>query len=147
MRSMNESPATPRHRPVEIAPETWVIQATIGEGVAPQAIHMNSMVIRAEEPVVVDTGCPIHRDQYFEDLFGLARPTRSDRERPLDRREGSRGGGGCGHGPRHRGLVAVFVPPQSGIHLGVGRMTLVRTGRARRTRARQSLRCRTDETV
>lgn len=64
----------PRHRPVEIAPETWVIQATVGEGVAPQAIHMNSMVIRCAEPVVVDTGCPIHRDQYLEDLFAIVEP-------------------------------------------------------------------------
>lgn len=71
---MTESPVPPRHRPVEIAPETWVIQATVGEGVAPQAIHMNSMVIRAEEPVVVDTGCPIHRDRYLEDLFDLVDP-------------------------------------------------------------------------
>jgi flavorubredoxin len=67
-------PAGPRHLPVEIAPETYVIQATVGEGVAPQAIHMNSMVIRGAEPVVVDTGCPIHRDQYLEDLFGLVAP-------------------------------------------------------------------------
>ena len=67
-------PAAPRHRPVEIAPETFVIQATVGEGVAPQAIHMNSMLIRGEEPVVVDTGCPIHREQYLDDLFGLVDP-------------------------------------------------------------------------
>lgn len=77
MRPMTEAPvapAGPRHRPVEIAPETWVIQATVGEGVAPQAVHMNSMLIRAAEPVVIDTGCPIHRDQYLEDLFGLVEP-------------------------------------------------------------------------
>ncbi len=77
MRSMTAQPtppAGPRHRPVEIARETWVIQATVGEGVAPQAIHMNSMLIRGEEPVVVDTGCPIHRDHYLEDLFGLVDP-------------------------------------------------------------------------
>jgi flavorubredoxin len=69
-----EPASRPRHRPVEIAPETWVIQATVGEGVAPQAIHMNSMVIRGAEPVVVDTGCPIHRDQYLEDLFAIVEP-------------------------------------------------------------------------
>lgn len=63
-----------RQEPVEIAPDTWVIQATVGEGVAPQAIHMNSMLIRAEEPVVVDTGCPIHREQFLEDLFSLVDP-------------------------------------------------------------------------
>lgn len=69
-----EPAAPPRHRPVEIAPDTWVIQATVGEGVAPQAIHMNSMVIRGAEPVVVDTGCPIHREQYLEDLFAIVEP-------------------------------------------------------------------------
>jgi len=70
-----QAPAAPRrHRPVEVAPETWVIQATVGEGVAPQVVHMNSMVIRGAEPVVVDTGCPIHRDQYLEDLFGIVEP-------------------------------------------------------------------------
>lgn len=69
------APSPPvRHRPVEIAPDTFVIQATVGEGVAPQAIHMNSMVIRGAEPVVVDTGCPVHRKQYLEDLFALVEP-------------------------------------------------------------------------
>lgn len=64
----------PRHLPVEIAPETWVIQATLGEGVEPQAVHMNSMVIRGSEPVVVDTGPPQNRDRYLEDLFSIVDP-------------------------------------------------------------------------
>ncbi len=59
---------------MEIAPETFVIQATQGEGTAPQAVHMNSMLIRGSEPVVVDTGCPAHREQYLEDLFSLVDP-------------------------------------------------------------------------
>lgn len=63
-----------RHEPVQIAPETWVIQATHGEGIAPIAVHMNAMVIRGAEPVVVDTGAPVNRDQYLEDLFGLVEP-------------------------------------------------------------------------
>ena len=67
-------PAPIRHHPMEIARDTWVIQATHGEGVAPQAVHMNSMVIRGAEPVVVDTGAPIHRDQYLEDLFSIVEP-------------------------------------------------------------------------
>ena len=65
---------TPRHHPMEIAPETWVIQATQGEGTAPMAVHMNAMVIRGTEPVVVDTGCPVNREQYLEDLFGIVEP-------------------------------------------------------------------------
>jgi flavorubredoxin len=67
-------PPSPRHLPVEVAPETWVIQATVGEGVAPQAVHQNAMVIRGAEPTVVDTGCAIHRDTYLEDLFSIVEP-------------------------------------------------------------------------
>ncbi len=67
-------PVPPRYHPMEIAPETWVIQATVGEGVAPQAVHLNAMVIRGAEPVIVDTGCPVFRDQYLEDLFEIVEP-------------------------------------------------------------------------
>ncbi len=74
MTSTDISPAPPRHHPMEIAPETWVIQATQGEGTAPQVVHMNAMVIRGAEPVVVDTGCPVHRDQYLADLFSIVEP-------------------------------------------------------------------------
>lgn len=68
------APTPPRHRPVEIAEDTWVIQATVGEGVNPMAVHMNSMVIRGSEPVVVDTGMPTNRANYLEDLFGIVEP-------------------------------------------------------------------------
>lgn len=67
-------PAAVRHRPVEIGPDTFVIQAAMGAPGAPQVVHMNSMVIRAAEPVVVDTGCAVHRDTYLEDLFSLVDP-------------------------------------------------------------------------
>lgn len=66
--------APPRHHPVEIAPETWVIQATQGEGTAPMTVHLNSMLIRGAEPVIVDTGCPVNRDRFLEDVFGLVDP-------------------------------------------------------------------------
>lgn len=64
----------PRHLPIEIAPETFVIQDTTGEGVAPQVVHLNSMVIRGREPVIVDTGHPANRDRFLEDLTGLVDP-------------------------------------------------------------------------
>ena len=38
------------------------------------AVHLNAMVIRGSEPVVVDTGAPVNRDQYLEDLFSLVEP-------------------------------------------------------------------------
>ncbi len=63
-----------RHRPVQIAPDTFVIQATQGEGEGPLAVHLNAMVIRGSQPVVVDTGAPVHREQYLEDLFALVEP-------------------------------------------------------------------------
>lgn len=64
----------PRHLPVEIAPETWVIQDTLGEGTAPSVVHLNSMVIRGEQPIVVDTGVPENRDRFLEDVFGIVDP-------------------------------------------------------------------------
>jgi flavorubredoxin len=64
----------PRHLPVCVAPETWVIQDTQGEGVAPVAVHLNAMVITGPEPIVVDTGAAPNRDRYLEDLFGIVDP-------------------------------------------------------------------------
>lgn len=60
--------------PTEIARDTYVIHNTYrGQG-APVAVSINAMVIRGQEPVVVDTGAPIHRDSYLEDLFSLVDP-------------------------------------------------------------------------
>jgi flavorubredoxin len=67
-------PRPPRHHPVRIAPDTWVIQATHGEGVNPLAVHMNSMVICGREPVVVDAGCPTNSERYLEDVFSIVEP-------------------------------------------------------------------------
>ena len=69
------TPDKPRHLPVQVAPETFVIQDTQGEGVAPMAVHINSLVIRGSEPVVVDTGMPTNRARYLDDLFGLVDPS------------------------------------------------------------------------
>ena len=75
MTTINPTPTAVRHQPVQIAPDTWVIQATHGEGVAPLAVHLNAMVIRGTQPVVVDTGAPVNRHQYLADLFDLVDPT------------------------------------------------------------------------
>jgi flavorubredoxin len=74
MTALSPIPSGIRHEPVQIAPETWVIQATHGEGTAPLAVHMNAMVIRGSQPVVVDTGAPVNRDRYLSDLFHLVEP-------------------------------------------------------------------------
>ena len=70
---MNPFPKT-HQAPTEIAPDTFVIHDHSGEGHAPVMVPINSMVIRAEEPVVVDTGFADNREQYLEDVFGLVDP-------------------------------------------------------------------------
>ena len=63
-----------RYRPTEIAPDTFLIHNHEGEGEAPVSVPLNTVLIRAAEPVVVDTGMKENRDDYFEDLFGLVEP-------------------------------------------------------------------------
>jgi flavorubredoxin len=63
-----------RHAPLQIADDTFVVQAAVGEDDSPFTVHMNSMVIRAEQPVVVDTGTPLHRDQFLDDVFSIVEP-------------------------------------------------------------------------
>jgi flavorubredoxin len=60
--------------PTEIAPDTFVIHDHTGEGVAPVMVPINSMLIRGDEPVVVDTGFADNQDQFLTDVFGLVEP-------------------------------------------------------------------------
>lgn len=62
-----------RQDPLEVAPDTFVVRAAMrsfGGG----ATSLNSMVIRAREPVVVDTGIVTSRDDWFGDVFSLVAP-------------------------------------------------------------------------
>jgi flavorubredoxin len=63
-----------RLEPTRIADETFLIHDHQGEGSAPVCVALNAMVIRATEPVVVDTGVAENRDQYLSDVFGLVEP-------------------------------------------------------------------------
>jgi flavorubredoxin len=67
------SPAAPVTRPVPVAPETWLIPnlAAADRGTY---VPVNSMLIRGDEPVVVDTGAPIHREHWLEQVFSLVEP-------------------------------------------------------------------------
>ena len=56
------------------AVDTFLIHDHQGEGYAPVVVALNSMVIRAAEPVVVDTGMAENRDQYLADVFSLVEP-------------------------------------------------------------------------
>ncbi|MCZ2110279.1 MAG: MBL fold metallo-hydrolase [Dehalococcoidia bacterium] len=66
---------SPNHyEPLEIAPETFLIRELTGEGVAPVNVYINSLVIRGEEPVIVDTGTFVNRERWLNDVFSLVDP-------------------------------------------------------------------------
>ena len=67
-------PHKTRLEPTEIAPETFLIHDHQGEGEAPVVVALNSMVIRAAEPVVVDTGMASNEQQYLDDVFSIVEP-------------------------------------------------------------------------
>lgn len=60
--------------PTPITSDTFLIHDHQGEGTAPVAVALNSMVIQAAEPVVVDTGEAANRDQFLADVFSLVEP-------------------------------------------------------------------------
>jgi flavorubredoxin len=60
--------------PTQVAPETFLIHDHVGEGEGPVAIPVNSLVIRAEEPLLVDSGFESNREQYLDDVFSLVDP-------------------------------------------------------------------------
>ena len=69
-----DNTAVPRTSPVQVAPETFLIPnlAHAGEGMY---LPVNSLLIRGSEPIVVDTGAPIHRERWLEQVFGLVEPS------------------------------------------------------------------------
>ena len=60
--------------PTEVAPDTFVVHQVQPALGAPLFVYINSMVIRGEEPVIVDTGTPANRAQWQEDVFALVDP-------------------------------------------------------------------------
>jgi flavorubredoxin len=60
--------------PTEVASDTFVIhqvQPALGQ---PLSVYINSMVIRGEQPVIVDTGTPANREQWMQEVFALVDP-------------------------------------------------------------------------
>jgi flavorubredoxin len=60
--------------PERIAPDTYVIRQLGGEGVNPVAVHLNSMVITGEEPVIVDTGVSLTQESWMDATFSIVDP-------------------------------------------------------------------------
>ncbi|MFN2592287.1 MAG: MBL fold metallo-hydrolase [Candidatus Dormibacteria bacterium] len=60
--------------PYTIADETFILPSVFpipGIGL----LYLNAMVIRGAEPVLVDTGAPVFRDEYLNAAFSLIEPT------------------------------------------------------------------------
>lgn len=63
----------PRQLPLMVAPDTFVIRA-VSPSVGGTWTNLSSMIIRAAEPIIVDTGMVIHRTVWFDDVFSLVAP-------------------------------------------------------------------------
>ncbi|WP_426574733.1 MBL fold metallo-hydrolase [Aquihabitans sp. McL0605] len=60
--------------PEQVAPDTWVVRQLAGEGLGPVATYVNSSVITGAEPVIVDCGPAITRDEWLETTFSIVDP-------------------------------------------------------------------------
>lgn len=63
-----------RQLPLEVAPDTFLVRAVQHSLGGSVSTTMNSLVIRAAEPVIVDTGMVTDREIFFEDVFSLVEP-------------------------------------------------------------------------
>ena len=63
-----------RVEPDRIADDTYVIRQIMGEGTAPVAVYVNSMVIAGAEPTIVDFGPTVNGDAWLEDVFSIVEP-------------------------------------------------------------------------
>jgi flavorubredoxin len=65
--------AVPTTTPQEIATETFLIP-NLAPAEPGLFVPVNSMLIRGKEPVIVDTGAPLHRELWHEKVFSLVEP-------------------------------------------------------------------------
>jgi flavorubredoxin len=59
----------------EVAPGTHVIRQLFGEGLMPQLLQLNTMVITGAEPVIVDTGVAFNMPAWRDEVFSIVEPT------------------------------------------------------------------------
>jgi flavorubredoxin len=64
--------SVPTTGPVQVARDTFLIPNLVPADGA--FLPVSSLVIRGREPIVVDTGAPIHREQWLEKVYGLVDP-------------------------------------------------------------------------
>lgn len=64
------------HEPQRVADGVYVIRQLQGEGQAPIAVYINSVVIDGAEPIIVDTGTRANRRAWLDDVFSIVSPER-----------------------------------------------------------------------
>jgi flavorubredoxin len=67
------TPPAPAVAPHRVAADTWLIPNLASTG-PDTFLPVNSMVILGQEPIVVDTGAPIHTESWFRQVFSLVDP-------------------------------------------------------------------------
>lgn len=72
-RSAHVGPLIPPATPHLIADDVWLIPNHAPAG-PDLLLPVNTMVIRGAEPIVVDTGAPIHRDSVLRQIYSLVEP-------------------------------------------------------------------------
>jgi flavorubredoxin len=72
---MTYEPNAPIHLPpLAVAPDTFLLRSAQPAFGAPLSVNLNSLVIRAAEPVVVDTNTVANREQWLADLTSIVDP-------------------------------------------------------------------------
>jgi flavorubredoxin len=67
------APTVPTTTPQPIGRDAYLIPNLVPQG--PDAyLYVNTMVIRGAEPVVIDTGAPVHRELWLEKVFSVVEP-------------------------------------------------------------------------
>lgn len=67
------APPVPSVAPYPVAADTWLIP-NLASGGPDGFVPVNSLVILGQEPIVVDTGAPIHTDSWFRQVYSLVDP-------------------------------------------------------------------------
>lgn len=62
------------HPPLKVADDTWLIQQIQRAVIGPLWVSLHSLVINGPEPIIVDTGTPVNRRQWMEDVCSLVDP-------------------------------------------------------------------------
>jgi flavorubredoxin len=63
----------PTTAPVKVAPDTYLIP-NLAAAEPGTFVPVNSLVILGREPIIVDTGAPVHRERWLEMVYGLVDP-------------------------------------------------------------------------